>query len=138
MKLFSVNAMNKKVVKYIILGVGAYAIFATTVLYYYENNPGELPWDDREVVNRKFISSLILGDNLNQQTIITKLGTPDISEAKQTAGDNVQVLFYRTQHIKSDGITTQDECTPLLFKNNKLIAWGENAYQQYKDAKLAL
>jgi len=130
--------MNKKIVTYVILGIGAYAIFATAVLYYYKNNPGELPWDDREVVNSKYIASMALEDNLSKEIIISKLGGPDISEAKQAAGDNIQVLFYRTQHIKSDGITTVDECTPLLFKNNQLIAWGENAYQQYKDTKLSL
>ena len=130
--------MNKKVVTYVILGIGAYAIFATAVLYYYQNNPGELPWDDREVVNSKYIASLALEHNVSKEIIISKLGGPDISEAKTTAGDNIQVLFYRTQHIKSDGITTVDECTALLFKNNQLIAWGENAYQQYKDAKLSL
>ncbi|MCP4272972.1 MAG: DUF3192 domain-containing protein [Gammaproteobacteria bacterium] len=129
--------MNKKVVKYIILGVGAYAIFATSVIYYYKNNPEKLPWDDREEINREYISSLTLDDKVNTDMIITKLGGPDISEAKQTAEDNLQVLFYRTRHIKSDGITTIDECTPLLFKNNQLIAWGENAYQQYKHTRLS-
>ncbi len=129
--------MNKKVVKYIILGVGAYAIFATSVIYYYKNNPEKLPWDDREEVNRAYISSLTLDDKVNTDMIITKLGGPDISEAKQTTEDNIQVLFYRTRHIKSDGITTIDECTPLLFKNNQLIAWGENAYQQYKHTRLS-
>ncbi|NQY87800.1 MAG: DUF3192 domain-containing protein [Colwellia sp.] len=30
------------------------------------------------------------------------------------------VMFYRTQHIKSNGITTEDECTFLLFVNGML------------------
>ncbi len=130
--------MNKKVLKYVFLGIGGYAIFATTVILYYKDNPGELPWDDREVINRKYISSLSLENKLNKNTIIEKLGSPDISEAKQSENDNFQILLYRTQHIKSDGVTTADECTPLLFKNDKLIAWGENAYQQYKDHKISL
>jgi hypothetical protein len=25
-----------------------------------------------------------------------------------------------------DGYTTQDECMPLVFKNGKLIGWGNN------------
>ena len=41
-------------------------------------------------------------------------------------------MFYRPQHIKSDGFTTQDECTALLFKNNLLIAIGKTAYQQFQ------
>ena len=37
-------------------------------------------------------------------------------------------MFYRTQHVKSDGITTQDECTFLLFVNGVLkeIGLGDN------------
>lgn len=130
--------MNKNIVKYLSLGIGVYAIFATSVLFYYKDNPEAMPWDDREVYNRKYISSLSFDDKLTKKIIIEKLGTPDISEAKQTAQDNMQVLFYRTQHVKSDGITTADECTPLLFKNNQIIAWGNSAYQQYKDQQISL
>jgi hypothetical protein len=42
-------------------------------------------------------------------------------------------MFYRTQHRQADGITTEDECTALLFENNELIAWGDSAYQSYVD-----
>ncbi|WYI90788.1 DUF3192 domain-containing protein [Shewanella chilikensis] len=65
-----------------------------------------------------------------EQTIET-LGRADFSEAIQTHGQSLQVLFYRTQHVKSDGKTTKDECTPLLFKDGRLQAWGEDTYQQY-------
>lgn len=130
--------MNIKVVKYILLGIAAYAVFVTSVLMYYKDNPGAMPWDDREVYNRKYIAGLSISDQITKNFIIEKLGTPDISEAKKTTEDNIQVLFYRTQHVKSDGETTLDECTALLFENNQLIAWGENAYQQYKDQQVSL
>jgi len=129
--------MNFKVIKYITLGIAAYAIFATSVIYYYKNNPEALPWDDREEFNRKYIAGLSLSDNINRTGIIERLGSPDLSEAKQSADDQFQVLFYRTQHKKSDGITSLDECTAMLFKNGELIAWGESAYEQYKNQQLA-
>ncbi|MFT5519987.1 MAG: hypothetical protein ACI9IA_000574 [Enterobacterales bacterium] len=129
--------MNIKVIRNIAIGIGAYAIFATSILFYYQDHPEARSWDDREDINLSYIAGLSLDENLNKKMIIEKLGTPDISESKQTENSTVTVLFYRTQHIKADGNTTIDECTALLFKNNQLIAWGQNAYQQYKDEQLA-
>ncbi|SQH75815.1 conserved protein of unknown function [Shewanella benthica] len=39
-------------------------------------------------------------------------------------------------HAQSDGITTRDECTPLLFRDQKLIAWGSDTYDQYLAASI--
>ena len=130
--------MNIKIIRNIAIGVGAYALFATSVIFYYQDNPGARPWDDREDINRSYIAGLSLDEKLNKKMIIEKLGAPDISESKQAENGTVSVLFYRTQRVKSDGITTIDECTALIFKNNQLIAWGENAYQQYKGEQLAI
>ena len=130
--------MNIKIIRNIAIGIGAYAIFATSVVFYYQDNPEARSWDDREDINRSYISGISLDEKLNKKMIIEKLGAPDISESKQSENGTVTVLFYRTQHIKSDGNTTVDECTALIFKNNQLIAWGQNAYQQYKDEQLAL
>lgn len=124
--------MNKKVIKYIFLGVGLYLFFAVSVLKLYNDDPNDMDWEDREAYNRKFIATLALEDNLSKIKVIELLGAPDITEAKHKESNVLQVLFYRTQHMKSDGITTKDECTPLLFKNGLLIAWGISAYEQYQ------
>ncbi len=130
--------MNPKIIINILLGIGAYAVFVTVVLMYYKHNPEAMPWDDREVFNRKFIAGLSLDNPVNKNSVIEKLGSPDISEAKKSSSGNVYVLFYRTQHVKSDGKTTEDECTAMLFKGNQLVAWGENAYQQYKEQQISI
>ena len=39
-----------------------------------------------------------------------------------------RVLYYRTQKTMGDGITTKDECTPLVFRNGNLVGWGDSAY----------
>ncbi|HAY95719.1 DUF3192 domain-containing protein, partial [Shewanella sp.] len=62
------------------------------------------------------------------------LGKADFSEAKAVKETKLQVLFYRTHHEKSDGVTTKEECTPLIFENDQLIAWGQDTYKQYLDA----
>ena len=122
--------MDKKVAKIAVVGVVLYAVFATSVIELDPQDPSDTKWEDREVFNKKQIATLLL-DSPKQQ-IVDTMGTPDITEAKTTPKGNLEVLFYRTQHRKSDGETTRDECTPLLFKNNKLVAWGEIAYTQYQ------
>jgi outer membrane protein assembly factor BamE (lipoprotein component of BamABCDE complex) len=123
--------MNKKVVKRIGIGVGLYAAFVMAVIMLYSDTPQDMNWKDREAYNKVQISKLELG--LQKKQIIVLLGSPDITEAKRNDNNVLQVMFYRTQHRQADGITTEDECTALLFENNELIAWGDNAYQSFVD-----
>jgi outer membrane protein assembly factor BamE (lipoprotein component of BamABCDE complex) len=123
--------MNKKVVKRICIGVGLYAVFVMAVIMLYPDTPQDMDWKDREAYNKVQISKLELG--LQKTQIIELLGSPDITEAKRNDNNVLQVMFYRTQHRQADGITTEDECTALLFENNELIAWGDNAYQSFVD-----
>lgn len=123
--------MNKKVTFWIALSVFLYAVFAIAVLKFYPDTPQDMDWEDRQEFNQVQISKLNLGATKTE--ILQLLGGPDITEAKRVNGKEIQVMFYRTQHINADGITTQDECTPLLFENSTLIALGKSAYQTYKN-----
>lgn len=125
--------MDKKVVKFVGIGFGLYAIFAASVITFYDEDTKQMGWEDRQAFNMKYINSLNLDVDILKLKVIEDLGSPDITEAKQAGDDNYQVMFYRTQHQKSDGITTKDECTPILFKNGELIAWGIGAYEQYNE-----
>lgn len=122
--------MNKKIISRIIIALAAYAIFVGLVVTFYDDSPANMKWEDREAYNRQFIAKLQL-DSFTFDQAIEKLGSPDITEAKRVNDENFQVMFYRTQHMKSDGITTQDECTALLFKNGVLSAIGKAAYEQF-------
>ena len=82
-------------------------------------------WKDRQKSNLSVISQLEINDT--RQSILEQLGAPDFSEAFTKDGDNYRVLFYRTQHEHSDGETSKDETTPLVFKNDQLIGWGHDA-----------
>lgn len=121
--------MNSKVIKRVAIGFTLYAAFAAAVLMYYPDSPDNMDWEDRQSFNKIQIAKLELGTS--RLDILNLLGSPDISEAKTQGPAQLQVMFYRTQHNKADGITTQDECTPLLFKDDELVAWGEAAYQSY-------
>lgn len=123
--------MNKKIIARILVALIAYGIFVALVMNFYDDSPAKMQWEDREAYNRQFIAKLEL-KKFNFNNAIEQLGSPDITEAKLVNDISYQVSFYRTQHVKSDGITTQDECTALLFTDGKLTAIGKTAYQQFK------
>ncbi len=128
--------MSSKVVKFSIIGFGLYVIFAGAVISLYEDVPDQMNWQDRQTYNNRYINKLTIDDPINKDSIIKVLGSPDLTEAKIVDSTTYQVLFYRTVLQKSDGITTKDECTPLLFKDGKLIAWGKSAFEQFDSIKV--
>lgn len=83
-------------------------------------------WQHTERENREQIAQFNL--NMSETTVRERLGKPDFSEAYREGSADVRVLFYRTQRQNSDGITTKDECTPLVFKNGLLVGWGDKVY----------
>jgi outer membrane protein assembly factor BamE (lipoprotein component of BamABCDE complex) len=94
---------------------------------------GEHGWDDRnndshwekqQKDNLEMISNLEL--MVDRTSVVEKLGVPSLSDAFVKGDDHYRVLYYRTKHTKSDGETTKDETTPLVFKNNQLIGWGHD------------
>ena len=118
-----------KAFKIVLVGFVIYATIAVVVIHNYTANPESLTWQEREIFNRKYISRLELGES--KESVLRLLGPPDISEAHNTEQGDLLVLFYRTQHVRSDGVTTRDETTPLLFRNDRLLAWGESAYVRH-------
>jgi hypothetical protein len=84
-------------------------------------------WRASQRENREAISRLELG--MSHSAVIERLGTPADSEAFTRDGEQVRVLFYRTQHAHSDGETTRDETTPVVFRSDRLIGWGNSVYQ---------
>lgn len=83
-------------------------------------------WEDREYNNRKHIAKL--EQEMSYESVVRKMGVADFNEMHQRDDGTYRVLFYRTQRTKDDGVTTKDECTPLVFRNGSLIGWGDSAY----------
>lgn len=83
-------------------------------------------WRETQRDNREMISKLELGTS--RSAVVARLGTPDDSEAFDANGEEVRVLFYRTQRKHSDGETSRDETTPLVFRNDLLVGWGDTTY----------
>lgn len=82
-------------------------------------------WQKEQRENRRHIDNLSLGED--KTAVISRMGSPSFNEALQKGDNQYQLLWYRTQHHESDGITTKDECTPLIFENNVLVGWGSTA-----------
>ncbi|GGQ34577.1 DUF3192 domain-containing protein [Shewanella litoralis] len=90
-------------------------------------------WQEQQDKNRALLANLALG--MTSEQVATLMGTADFSEAYtqiNSANDEqaIKVLYYRTQWAKGDGKTTKDECTPVVFKNNTLVGWGDTAMKQ--------
>lgn len=82
--------------------------------------------EEREYNNRQHISNLTTGTSY--ETVLTRMGVADFIELYEKEDGTYRVLFYRTQKTMADGITTKDECTPVVFKNSALVGWGDSAY----------
>ncbi|MEM0911738.1 MAG: DUF3192 domain-containing protein [Pseudomonadota bacterium] len=80
---------------------------------------------DREDRNRAYISDIDIGAAVDR--VKQALGTPDFNEIVVDEDDVYTILYYRTQRKHSDGMTTKDECTPLLFLEESLVGVGEIA-----------
>ncbi|MGB0893865.1 MAG: DUF3192 domain-containing protein [Parashewanella sp.] len=114
----------------------SYLIFAAIFMYFYQPSVTDMDWEERQTYNQKFLTQLSLGQEI--ELVRSKFGAADFSEAKTSHNKQIVVLFYRTHHTKGDGKTTRDECTPLLFIDNKLVAWGTDTYQQYLEAPVTI
>ena len=125
--------MNKRI-GWILLGaILCYPLVTWLVLHCYQDDPSQMVWSDREAYNRKYIEQLTTASRLHQQELIEKLGGPDITEAEKIGTDVYQLMYYRTKRSVSDGITTTQECTALLFKNQQLIALDSDAVLLYQE-----
>lgn len=77
---------------------------------------------DREYHNRKKIARIELGASFN--SVESMMGVADFTETYEKNGDMIKVLFYRTQRVHKDDLTTRDECTYLYFVNGELRQTG--------------
>ncbi|KKO47348.1 hypothetical protein WG68_01565 [Arsukibacterium ikkense] len=113
-------------------GFVLYVLLTLAVLLFYKDDPAQMSWQHRENFNAKVIGRYKITDNNLQDDVIKRLGGPDITKAIEVNGAIYQLLYYRTHRKLADGITTEDECTALLFANRLLVAKGEDAISQYQ------
>jgi len=78
--------------------------------------------EDRTYENRKKIAKVQLGSSFADMQ--EKLGVADFSQTYNHNEQTIRVLFYRTQRMHKDGLTTKDECTYLEFIDGELNQTG--------------
>ena len=88
-------------------------------------------WQNEQQINRERIADLTLGES--RTVVVSRLGAPVDSEAFELDGEEVRVLFYRTRWTQSDGATSRDETTPVVFRNDRLIGWGDAVYRELRN-----
>ncbi len=83
------------------------------------------PWGeiDRNITNSK---NLRVGMTKNQ--VLEVMGQP-ITDELFCKPD---VWYYFIQSVWQDGLTTEDECMPLVFEEGKLVGWGNPFYAKYR------
>ncbi|RUO32050.1 hypothetical protein CWE12_03420 [Aliidiomarina sedimenti] len=89
-----------------------------------ENSRSQSDWERQESRNRQALNELHTQQPMAE--VIERMGNPDFDEQLRIGERSYRVLYYRTQRVESDGMTTKDECTPIVFERGELYGWGEN------------
>ncbi|MFI3245773.1 MAG: DUF3192 domain-containing protein [Ferrimonas sp.] len=94
-----------------------------------------LSWEAIEQRNSTVIAQLQPG--VSSFDVLDRLGSANFTQAYQDLdGHQWLLLHYRTHYRHNDGLTTLDETTPLLFKNNQLVTWGHHATHKFEISRL--
>lgn len=115
-------------IRIVVLTVSVIALSGCVVAIGNDGTNGrDAAWSEIERDNRLAIESLRLGMSVREvQSAMPH--ESDFSEAFTVKGEPYRVLFYRTQRVAGDGVTTRDETTPFIFANGELVGWGESAW----------
>lgn len=84
-------------------------------------------WEQEQRRNDRYIDGVQLGTSIN--AIRADLGEADFQDSFQRDGEVFDVLYYRTHHSHSDGKTTRDETTPMVFVDGLLVGYGPTAIE---------
>ena len=63
----------------------------------------------------------------------TTINNPYRSETLQGKDKTLEVLYYYTDIKRADGAITDDELTPIVFDNGKVIGWGWSFLEDNKN-----
>jgi len=78
-----------------------------------------------EVLDVMGTKTMVLKSTADLETEVSRINNPyRVESAKDTLSQTYEILFYYTDMKKTDGVITDDELTPLVIKDEKLIGWG--------------
>ena len=76
---------------------------------------------------RNIRNSKKLRVGMTKNEVLAIMGEPE----KQESFNKPDLWYYYQRTNWLDGFVTPDECFPLLFKDGKLIGWGNHFYSDY-------
>ncbi|GAB2189019.1 hypothetical protein MAH1_06260 [Sessilibacter sp. MAH1] len=85
-------------------------------------------WSASHNITAEKISLLDLGQS--RDSVVEKLGSPEKSEAFTINNSEIYVLYYST--TDSDDKDGEKITTPLVFKSGKLLGWGQEVLDDYR------
>jgi len=83
------------------------------------------PWG---IVQRNIENSRNLRVGMTKEQVLKVMGEP-IRDEKFC---NPDIWYYYIEMVWGDGLTTEDECMPLVFENGKLIGWGNDFWIDHR------
>lgn len=84
-----------------------------------------LPW---WTIRKNIENSRNLRVGMTKEEVKAIMGEP-IRDEKFCEPD---IWFYYNEMVWGDGLTTEDECLPLIFENGRLIGWGNDFRIDYR------
>ena len=67
---------------------------------------------------------------MTKEEVVEIMGMPDIDETfKKPDGSAFEFCYYYTHRTREDGNITKDECTPVVFEDNRMISLREGIYK---------
>ncbi len=101
--------------------------------------------------NRTRLNQLSVG--MNKPQVLSVMGTETIKTGgspeivtnpyksetfRNQSGKTHEVLFYYTDVKRRDGVVTDDELTPLVLEDGKLIGWGNSFFSDVKKVEVRI
>ena len=120
------------------------SLYVFLVLMFCNNSISDTIFTPKQVrtMNKERLSELEIGMSKDEVLII--MGTKRFSiesspftienpfriEVQSSDKNIYRVLYYYTDLVKADGFITDDELTPVILKNNKLVGWGRDVWDR--------
>ena len=78
--------------------------------------------------NNNALLNLDIG--MSSGEVLFVMGSPSLNEAYESLnGKAVVIFFYYTQRQRQDGNETNDEMTPVVLEDGRLVGWGDEFYK---------
>ena len=78
--------------------------------------------------NKNIENAKLLRVGMTKSRVLEIMGEPLTGEKYNTP----DIWFYFVKSVLADGLSTQDECLPLVFEKGRLAGWGNNFYARYR------